>query len=223
MSTADSTRFLLQIALLLAIGLLLGHAARRVRLPAVVGELLGGVLIGPTLLGRFFPHAERWLFGLTGPVAIARQGVLQLALLSFLFVAGLEVNLGQVRRQRWTVLSTSFFGIAVPFACGALFVRLFGDLWRQPIGTDHLALFMGAALSITALPVIARILLDLDLGRTAFASLVLAAASIDDIVGWSLFATVVTAVTTERLLFGRWETVAVVLALTAFIVTVGRK
>jgi K+:H+ antiporter len=223
MSSADSSRFLLQVAVLLAVGLFFGHGMRRFRLPAVVGELLGGVLLGPTLLGRAFPVAEAWLFPKSGPVAIARQGVMQLAVLAFLFVAGLEVNLRQVRQKRWTVLSTSLWGIALPFACGFLVVNGSPSFWRQPIPPHQLALFMGAALSITALPVIARILLDLEMERTPFASIVLAAASLDDIAGWTLFATILSTVSSERPLLNRWTTVALVLLLTAFVITVGRK
>src|SRR5579872_4947113 len=103
MSQADSTRFLLQIALLLAVGLSFGHLARLMRLPAVVGELFGGILLGPTLLGRIAPSLLAWLFPTFGPVATAREGVLKLALLSFLFAAGLEVNLAHVRRNKAAV------------------------------------------------------------------------------------------------------------------------
>jgi Kef-type K+ transport system membrane component KefB len=223
MSQADSTRFLLEIALLLAAGLSFGHLARRVRLPAVVGELFGGVLLGPTLLGRVSPSLLAWLFPTSGPVATAREGVLKLALLTFLFVAGLEVNLAHVRRHKATVLWTSLLGIALPFACGYFAVRWFSSMWRQPAAPDQTALFLGAALSITALPVIARILIDLQLERTPFASIVLAAATIDDITGWTLFATVLTAVTREAGPLDRWSAVAVVLALTALVVTVGRR
>jgi Kef-type K+ transport system membrane component KefB len=96
-------------------------------------------------------------------------------------------------------------------------------MWRQPAAPDQVALFMGAALSITALPVIARILLDLNLERTALASIVLAAAGMDDIIGWTLFATVLTTVSREAGSLDHWSAVAVVLALAAFVVTVGRR
>lgn len=223
MSQADSTRFLLQIALLLAVGLSFGHVARRLRLPAVVGELFGGVLLGPTLLGRAAPSLLAWLFPTSGPVSVAREGVLKLALLTFLFVAGQEVNLAHVRRHKATVLWTSLLGMALPFACGYFAVRWWSSMWQQPAASDQMALFMGAALSITALPVIARILLDLQLERTAFASIVLAAATLDDVAGWTLFATVLATVSMEAGPLDRWSTIAVVLALTALVVTVGRR
>lgn len=204
--------------------MLFGRAARRLGLPAVVGELFGGVLLGPTILGRLAPSAWSWVFPTAGASATAREGVLKLALLSFLFVAGLEVNLTEVRRYGRSVLCTSLFGIALPFVSGYFAVRWFSSIWRQPAPLDQLALFMGAALSISALPVIARILFDLQLQRTRIMSIVLSAATIDDIIGWTLFATVLaTASMNARPLLNPWLTVAVVLALAAFVLTFGRR
>jgi Kef-type K+ transport system membrane component KefB len=144
----------------------------------VVGELLAGVLLGPSLLDVLAPE----------PVlgAIARLG-----LVGFLFAAGLELDLSLLRKRSLAVAASSLLGIAVPFALGFGVVHALPTLFLAPCDpvadVGRTALLVGTALSISALPVIARVFGELGLSASAFASLVLAAATIDDLVGWSLF------------------------------------
>jgi Kef-type K+ transport system membrane component KefB len=183
--------FLLQIAAMLATALVCGHVARRMRLPAVLGELIGGILLGPTVLASVAPRLYETLFPASGSVALARDTIIRLGLLSFLFVAGLDIDVGRIRKLGWSVTWVSLFGVAVPFALGFGLVVGAPGMWTDG-GTDTrlLAVFIGTALSISALPVIARILMDLRLTRTRLGTIVLSAAVIDDLVGWSLFALV---------------------------------
>ena len=163
---------------MLATALLCGELARRVRMPAVIGELLGGILLGPTWLNLF-------------PVAApGREVVARIGLICFLFVAGLEVNIDHIRRQGLAVAGTSVGGILVPFALAAGAVFAMPSVWRQPLTTRDTALFLGAALAISALPVIARIIHDLGFERLPLSSVILASATIDDVLGWSLFAAI---------------------------------
>jgi len=172
---------LLQAAVMLATGAAFGELARRVRMPAVIGELAGGILLGPTGFNLFQTPAH-------GRDLIAKFG-----LICFLFVAGLEINLHDVRRNARAVAATSLGGILIPFAAAQLAVRLAPSIWKQEVPVDALALFIGAALAISALPVIARIIFDLGYERMPLASIVLASATIDDLVGWLLFAIITAA------------------------------
>src|SRR5690349_5128247 len=118
MNHLEGVRFLFQIAALLFTALLFGQIARWFKCPAVLGELVGGILLGPTLLGHVQPGIHEWLCPIDGPLAIGRAAVAKLGLLSFLFAAGLELDLSQVRKNQRTVAVTSFLGILVPFAVG---------------------------------------------------------------------------------------------------------
>jgi Kef-type K+ transport system membrane component KefB len=180
---------LLQIVVLLAFAVIFGRAAQRLHQPSVLGEILGGIILGPTILGTVAPSMQFWLFPVSGESAQILRAVAYLGLIAFVFTAGLEVNLACARRRIRTTLLTSSFGILLPFALGFSVVVLLPELWGIPSGDLRIfALFMGTALSISALPVIARILMDLDLLNKEIGTMILSAATIDDMIGWSLFA-----------------------------------
>jgi Kef-type K+ transport system membrane component KefB len=155
---------------------LLGLLAVRLRQPSIVGEILAGVLLGPTLLDWARPSQALGL-------------LVQLSAGFFLFSAGMEVDLSAVRRRTRSALFVGASGILFPFALG------FGTAWAAPDvfasggSTDRVggAVFFGIALSISALPVIIRTLMNLGLYRTDFGMTVVAAAVIDDLAGWTLF------------------------------------
>jgi Kef-type K+ transport system membrane component KefB/mannitol/fructose-specific phosphotransferase system IIA component (Ntr-type) len=183
----DVLVFLLSLAVLLSTARLLGELARRLGFPLVFGELASGILLGPTVLGRAAPVAQKWLFP-GGVPAFMLAGYANVAVVLLLVVAGLEVNLGIVRRRGRSALLTSLMGLAMPLAGGVLLGVLLPD--SDLIRPDHrtvFALFMGVALSISALPVIAKTLLDLGLFKTDIGLLVMAAAMIDDLAGWLAF------------------------------------
>lgn len=175
---------------MLALALACGQLMRRINQPAVLGELLGGILLGPTVLGMAFPELFGRLFPGIPEIAQGREAVIRIGMLFFLFVAGLEVNLVQLRQRKESIFLISLFGCLLPFILGFGAVVLFPTLWSQP-GPDQnliLALFIGTALSISALPVITRILMDLNLLQQEFGGIILSAATINDLIGWSLFA-----------------------------------
>src|SRR5258708_11432147 len=183
----DVLIFLLSLAVLLSAARVLGELARRLGFPLIFGELASGILLGPTVLGRAAPHAQEWLVP-GGVPANMLAGYTNVAVVLLLVVAGLEVNLGIVRRRGRTALFTSVMGLAMPLAGGFLLGVLLPD--SDLVRPDHrtlFALFMGVALSISALPVIAKTLLDLGLFKTDVGLLVMAAAMIDDLVGWLSF------------------------------------
>jgi Kef-type K+ transport system membrane component KefB/mannitol/fructose-specific phosphotransferase system IIA component (Ntr-type) len=187
MQEHDVLVFLLSLAVLLSAARVLGELARRLGFPLVFGELASGIVLGPTVFGRLSPESQHWLFP-GGTAAHMLAGYTNVAVVLLLVVAGLEVNLGIVQKRGRSALLTSIMGIAMPLAGGFVLGMVLPD--SDLVRPDHralFALFMGVALSISALPVIAKTLLDLGLFKTDVGLLVMAAAMIDDLVGWLAF------------------------------------
>ncbi len=192
--------FFLQMSLMLIMALLGGYAMRKIRQPSVLGELLGGIIVGPTFFGAVMPGAYHWLFPDQPAINSAREAVVTLGMLFFLFSTGLEVNLARLRGRASTIILTSILGVVFPFALGYGAVLVMPDLWGTPLQTRGfiLPIFIGTALSISALPVIARILMDLDLLDKELGSVVITSAVINDLIGWSLFAATLNALKNEK-------------------------
>ncbi|MEE9404125.1 MAG: cation:proton antiporter [Algisphaera sp.] len=194
---SDITRLLLAVAVLLGLARLMGEWARQLGQPAVLGEIIAGVLLGKTVLGALSPAAYVWLFptDASSHIAIAQEGFVLMSATLLLLVVGLEVDLSTVWRQGKAMLSVSAMGIVIPLAIGCSLG------WFVPtlLGADPnlpddlrlpLAIFVGIALSITALPVIAKILMDLNLAKSDMGMLVISSAMLNDLVGWIGFAVV---------------------------------
>lgn len=192
MTTDVFILFLLQIAVMLACGLGCGHVMRRLHQPAVLGEMLGGILLGPTVFGWLAPDVQSQLFPASGEVVQLRGGVIKLGMLFFLFVVGLEIDLKQLAEHGPSVLLIGLLGTLVPLACGVAIVYLLPDIWGPQAQTNRLAfgLFIGAALANTANPVLARILMELGLLRDRLGALLMTATTVDDLLSWSLLAAI---------------------------------
>jgi Kef-type K+ transport system membrane component KefB len=188
MTSPQLQALFIQIGLMLSFAWAMGYLARRLGQPAVLGELLGGILLGPTLLGAFAPQTHALLFPQGQIAAASLDALLKVGMLFFMFAAGLEINLVHVRSHPRAIAFTSLGGGAIPFALGFALVAVFPGLWGAQDRPQLLALFMGTALSISALPVIARILLETNLIDTKIGATVMASAMLNDMVGWSLFA-----------------------------------
>ena len=168
---------LLQITLMLAFALIFGGLMKRLHQPAVFGEILGGIILGPTVFGIIAPAIQFELFPVSGESAQILRAVTYLGLISFVFIAGLEVDLTSIKRRSKSTMITSISGIILPFALGFGIVVLIPGIWGIPLGDLRIfALFMGTALSISALPVIARILMDLNLLKTDLGAMIITAA-----------------------------------------------
>ncbi|MCP3176125.1 MAG: cation:proton antiporter [Desulfuromonadales bacterium] len=192
LSHHEITALFLALGLLLATARLLGETARRFNLPSVLGEILAGILWGPTIFGVLAPAAHLFLFPRTGGGAVAFDALTTLAIVLFLLVAGMEVNLSTVWRQGKVALWVALAGMLLPFALGfAVAWWLPGLVGYQP-GVHRLAfaLFMATALSISALPIIAKILMDLNIYRSDLGVTVVAAAVFNDLLGWLVFAVI---------------------------------
>ena len=189
-SHGDLITFFLSIAILIGVARLLGELAQKLKQPAIFGELMAGILLGPSVLGAFAPEVNEQLFPSSGPVHIGLQFVSSLAIALFLLLAGMEIDLRSVWKQGKTALSVSLGGMFVPFATGlAIAIGAPHMLGMQEIeNKTAFSLFFATALSISALPVIARILMDLKLLKSHLGITVLTAAVINDLIGWLIFA-----------------------------------
>jgi Kef-type K+ transport system membrane component KefB len=178
---------LLQLIAILIATRLIARAARYVGQTDVSGEILAGLLLGPSLLGALAPGALAWLFPpLTAPVF---TGLSQLGLVLLMFQIGLEFEFGEVvRTQRERVFGISLIGIAVPFALGYATAPFFYERLPELAKPEAFGfrLFFAVAMSITAIPILGRIFMELGLSHTRLAALTISAAAVDDVCGWLL-------------------------------------
>ena len=187
MTEHDALVFLLSLAVLLGVARLLGEGARALGLPLVVGEILAGVLLGETGLRRVAPAVHEFLLPRGAPASML-AGYTTIAVVLLLVVAGLEVDLGIVKRRGRSALFVAAFGMVMPLLGGFVMGYLVPDSVLVHKEQRLLfALFIGVALSISALPVIAKTLLDLGLFKTDIGLLVMTAAMLNDLVGWVAF------------------------------------
>ncbi|QIJ65317.1 cation:proton antiporter [Streptomyces sp. JB150] len=185
MTAQQTTSLLAGLAVLVLLARLLGAAARRLGQPAVIGEVLAGIALGPTLFDgavsdALFPDSVRPLFGALAAVGIA----------VFMFIIGLDWDAALIRGIGRLAATVSLSSILLPFGLGTLLALY---LLRDHAAADRttFTLFMGIAMSITAFPVLARILTDRGMARTPLGVVALACASVDDVLAWSLLAAVV--------------------------------
>jgi Kef-type K+ transport system membrane component KefB len=181
----------LHLAAMLFVAVVMGQAARRIGIPAVVGEIAGGLLLGPTVLGRLAPDIHAWLFPTSGTITGARTAIARVGMLFFIVTIGLDISVGEFRRIGRKALSVGTIGTLVPLVLGFLMCYVFPDV----IGVTRkdlfaTALFMGSILSLSANPVIARILMDMGLFKSEIGRTIMSATLVDDLVGWGLFAVI---------------------------------
>ena len=181
---------LLQLAIIVLAARAGGALARHLGQAAVVGEILTGVLLGPSLFGAAFPQAFEWVFRSTPaePLNILSQ----VGLLLLMFQIGLEFDFSHLaeRAHRRIVWAVAAAGLVAPFALGALLALV---MPRELSGTDNrlgFVLFVATAFSITAMPVLGRIMIEFKLTRTALGVIAISAAAINDVVGWLMLALV---------------------------------
>ena len=184
---------LLDVAVIIAAARVGGMIARAVRQPAVVGEIAAGIALGPSLLGLLPGSPDEWLF--PEEVRPLLGGLAQIGLVLFMFIVGLELDMRLTRGRERAAASISAFSIVLPFGLGAALGLLLypshdtvGGVEIERLG---MVLFMGVAMSITAFPVLARILADRGMMRTVPGVFSLAAAAVDDILAWTLLAFII--------------------------------
>jgi Kef-type K+ transport system membrane component KefB len=184
------TRLILQLIVIVVAARLMGRLARRIGQPAVIGEMFAGILLGPSLLGSLFPDLFNFVFvsSSLGPLKL----ISQIGVCLFMFIVGLELNAAQLRHQAETAVVVSHASIVVPFFLGvSAAVFLYTQLAGPGISFLAFALFLGISMSITAFPVLARILMDRGMERTPLGTTSLACAAVDDATAWTILAFVV--------------------------------
>jgi Kef-type K+ transport system membrane component KefB len=187
------TRTIAQIVVIVGAARLIGLAVRRLRQPMVIAEVIAGILLGPSLLGWVLPGVSAALFPAESLSTL--QMMSQLGLVLFMFIIGLELDLSLLRSRGHVALIISNCSIAVPFLLGMLLAIYLHPRFSEPeVGFMPFALFMGAAMSITAFPVLARILAERNLLRTHVGAISIACAAVNDVTAWCILAFVVTAV-----------------------------
>ncbi len=181
------TLLLIQMAVILLVTVACGWLSRKVGQSRVIGEIVGGILIGPSVFGRFAPASEAALFPKASLGSLETLSTVGLIL--FLFLVGLELDYKQLYRQRKTAVFASGMSILLPFIMGAVLAHSL-RIRFAPHGIGHIpfVLFLGIAMSITAFPVLARILEERNLQSTALGTTAILCAAVDDVLAWSLLA-----------------------------------
>ena len=175
------------MALLVGGSRVLGELCRKRGLPMVLGELLAGILLGRTVLGAIWPGGFEFLFPTEGSAYIVMRGLILLSATLLLLVAGLEVELSTAWRVGKAAIWVAVVSMAIPFAAASALAWFFpGFMGAGELGLEvppAFALFAGVALSITALPIIAKVLIDLHMFKSDLGMLVLSAAILNDVLG----------------------------------------
>jgi Kef-type K+ transport system membrane component KefB len=224
MATQDIAILFFSLGLLLASARVLGELAQRLGQPAFVGELLAGVLLGPTVLGRVAPHALETLFSTTGPRAAVWDSLTMLSIVLLLVVIGMQVQLSTLWRRGRT--SVAVAGFVIPFALALVAAWLAPHMLGCELDADPgvFAFFFATAMSISAPAVITKTLVDLNLFRSDMGRLTVAAAVFNNLIGWMVFAGVLGLLANDPagpLHVAR--TIGLTIAFAAIMLTIGRR
>ena len=181
--------FVAELGILLLVGRLMGEAAQRIGQPAVMGQLVGGVLLGPSVLGLLWPQAQHLLFPTGAAQKSMIDGVSQLGILMLLLLTGMETDLPLVRRVGRSAIMVAIAGVAIPLACGiGLGEMLPASLLPKPDARFVTALFLGIALSISSVKIVAMVVGEMNFMRRDIGQIIVASAILEDTIGWVVVA-----------------------------------
>src|SRR3984957_820361 len=186
-SVSSEAIFIAELGLLLLVGRLMGEAAQRLGQPAVMGQLIGGLLLGPSVLGLIWPAAQHALFPATPEQKNMINAVSQLGILMLLLLTGMETDLQLVKRVGRAAVTVAAAGVAVPFACGfALGEFLPPELLPKPDARLVTAIFLGTALSISSVKIGAMVVREMNFMRRDLGQIIVASAILEDTIGWGI-------------------------------------
>ncbi len=186
----DLFKLVLQISVILAVCRITGSIFRRISQPRVVGEMFAGILLGPSLLGWLAPGVSAYLFP---PSSLGFLNALsQIGVVVFMFLVGLGINPKELKKHGHAAVLTSHVSITAPFVLAAfLALYLYPRLSDDSVAFTSFALFMGSAMSVTAFPVLARILIERGMLQSRLGTVAIASAAVDDVTGWCILAYIV--------------------------------
>jgi Kef-type K+ transport system membrane component KefB len=184
LNTSDIAHLLLALSLLLSAAHGLGHLFKHYRQPPVIGEIVGGLLFGPTCFGFVFPAWQHWIFVSNSPTQTLLGAIYQLGLLLLMFCSGAEIRSTFQRGEKRVVGFITLTGTLIPFGLGLVFLHLVNSqvLMGSAQSTTAFLLVFAIAVAVTSIPVISRILFDLGIIETAFSRIVLTVAVLEDVI-----------------------------------------
>ncbi len=207
----------LQITVILAVCRITGTLFRKIHQPRVVGEMFAGILLGPSLLGWVAPQISAYLFppsSLGFLNALSKVGVV-----IFMFLVGLGINHKELKHQSHAAVLVSHVSITAPFVLASvLALYLYPRLSDSGVSFTNFALFMGAAMSITAFPVLARILTERDMMHSKLGTVAIACAAVDDVTGWCILAYIVVLIRAAHAATSIWITLGGILLFALFMI-----
>ncbi len=181
--------FIAELGVLLVVGRLMGEAAQRIGQPAVMGQLIGGLLLGPSVFGLLWPSAQHALFPANAAQKSMLEAVSQLGVLMLLLLTGMEIDLQLVRRVGRAAVTVAIAGVTVPFICGfALGEMLPVDLLPKPEARLITSIFLGTALSISSVKIVAMVVREMNFMRRDLGQIIVASAILEDTIGWVIVA-----------------------------------
>ncbi len=215
----DLLHVLLALVVVIATARAMGSIFRSAGQPQVVGEILAGIVLGPSLLGRLAPGAEGYLFPAT--VGPALNIIAQVGVILYMFLVGLELDPALLRKRGHTTVAISHASIIAPFLLGAtIALFLYPKLSASDVPFTCFSLFLGVSMSVTAFPVLARILTDRGIHKTRMGAIALTCAAVDDVTAWCMLAFVVGVARAQAA--GAVATIAMALGFIALMIVVVR-
>jgi K+:H+ antiporter len=186
---ASDVVFLAQLMVLMLVGRLIGEAMQRIGQPSVMGQLLAGILLGPSVLGWVWPELQHWMFPAGKEQKAMIDAISQFGILLLLLLTGMETDLKLVRKVGRAAVSISLTGVAVPFACGAVLGIFLPDSLLPDAGKRLItSLFLGTALSISSIKIVAAIVREMKFTRRNLGQIIVASAIMEDTIGWVIIA-----------------------------------
>jgi len=220
---SDLIILLSSIGGILILARIFAELGKKIKMPIVMGEDVIGIILGPTILGMSASDSFSYVFPKTGAAKIAMDGITNLAVIMLLFVAGMEVQLQIILKQGKAAIYTSFTSMIIPFILGFAAVWFFPEFFHYiPERRLAYSLFFGIAMAVSALPVITRILMDLNLFKTKVGMVIIAAAIFDDLTGWLIFSFVLSLIGQEGEVTNIWFSIGMILSFGLFMLIIGR-
>jgi Kef-type K+ transport system membrane component KefB/nucleotide-binding universal stress UspA family protein len=184
-SSASEVTLLAELIALILLGRLLGEVMLRIGQPAVMGQLLAGILLGPSVLGLIWPEFQHWLFPASKETKAMLEAISNFGILLLLMLTGMETDLQLVRKFGRAALSVSLSGVAIPFGCGAALGAFLPDS-LLPAADKRLltALFLGTALSISSIKIVAAVVHDMNFTRRNLGQVIISSSIMEDTMGW---------------------------------------